>query len=45
MQSQIVLKLGDLWQAKSGGKGLFLMAEKNKDGLTVAEQIEVKINK
>lgn len=38
-------KIGDLWQAKSGGKGLFLMAEKNKDGLTVAEQIEVKINK
>lgn len=38
-------QIGDLWQAKSGGKGLFLMAEKNKDGLTVAEQIEVKINK
>lgn len=38
-------QIGDLWQAKSGGKGLFLMAEKNKDVLTVAEQIEVKINK
>ena len=37
--------IGALWQSKSGGKGLFLIAEKNKGGLTVAEQIEVQINK
>jgi type III restriction enzyme len=32
-------KLGELWAARSGGKVLFLMAEKVKDGMSVAEQI------
>lgn len=36
-------QIGDLWQAKSGGKGLFLVAEKNKNGLTVEEQLNDKI--
>ena len=38
-------QIGDLWQAKSGGKGLFLMAEKVKDGLTTAEQINALIER
>lgn len=38
-------QIGDLWQSKSNGKGLFLMAEKVRDGLTTAEQIAVKISK
>ncbi len=37
--------IGKLWQDKSGGKGLFLMAEKAKNGLAIDEQIEVKISK
>ena len=32
-------KLGQLWAERSGGKALFLMAEKQKDGMNVAEQI------
>ena len=31
--------IGELWQSKSNGKGLFLMAEKVRDGMTTAEQI------
>lgn len=38
-------QIGDLWQAKSGGKGLFLMAEKVKDGLNVVEQINAILEK
>lgn len=38
-------QIGDLWQFKSSGKGLFLIAEKVRDGLTTAEQIAVKISK
>ena len=38
-------QIGDLWQAKSGGKGLFLMAEKVKDGLTTVEQINALIER
>lgn len=37
--------IGALWQSKSGSKGLFLIAEKNKSGLTVAEQINYIIEK
>jgi len=29
----------ELWAARSGGKALFRMAEKVKDGMSVAEQI------
>lgn len=35
--------VGALWEAKSRGKGLFLIAEQQKDGLSVAEQIRRKI--
>ena len=38
-------QIGDLWQSKSNGKGLFIIAEKNRDGLTTAEQINEIINK
>lgn len=37
-------QLGELWEAKSGGKGLFLMAEKKDDlGRSVFEQIGAKV--
>ena len=36
-------KLGQLWAERSGGKALFLMAEKQKDGMNVAEQIAMAI--
>lgn len=39
------LAIGKLWESKSAGKGLFLMAEKVKDGLSTAEQINVIIEK
>ena len=39
------LAIGKLWESKSNGKGLFLMAEKVKDGLTTAEQINDIIEK
>lgn len=32
-------KLGELWASRSGGKAVFLMAEKVKDGMSVADQI------
>jgi type III restriction enzyme len=32
-------KLGELWAARSGGKALFLMAERQRDGMNVAQQI------
>lgn len=35
--------VGTLWEKKSQGKGLFLMAERQKDGMSVAEQIRRKI--
>lgn len=38
-------QIGELWQSKSNGKGVFLMAEKIKDGMTTAEQIKVAISK
>ena len=39
------LSIGKLWESKSDGKGLFLMAEKVKDGLTVSEQLDYVIRK
>ena len=36
-------KLGELWAARSGGKALFLMAEKAKDGMSIAEQIAAAV--
>ena len=35
--------IGRLWEEKSNGKALFLMAEKEKDGLGVYEQIRKEI--
>lgn len=35
--------IGSLWESKSEGKGLFIIVEKNKNGLTMSEQIENKI--
>lgn len=37
-------QIGELWQSKSNGKGLFLMAEKVRDGMTTAEQVNEVIN-
>ena len=39
------LAIGKLWESKSAGKGLFLMAEKVKDGLMVDEQINAIFEK
>lgn len=36
-------KLGQLWADRSGGKALFLMAEKARDGMNVAEQISAAV--
>jgi type III restriction enzyme len=36
-------KLGKLWADRSGGKALFLMAEKVKDGMNVAQQISAAV--
>jgi type III restriction enzyme len=36
--------IGELWEAKSGGKGLFLMAEKkNSEGIEIRDQISAVI--
>jgi len=35
--------IGELWEKQSEGRGLFMIAEKSKDGLNVAEQIRKKI--
>lgn len=35
--------VGQLWEERSNGKALFLMVEKEKDGLSVSEQIKKKI--
>ena len=35
--------IGELWEKHTKGKGLFLLAVKNKDGKDVAEQIKAKI--
>jgi type III restriction enzyme len=35
--------IGELWAKHTGGKGLFLLAVKKKDGKNVAEQIKEKI--
>jgi len=34
--------IGELWERQSGGKGLFLIVEKTKDGLDMAEQMKKK---
>mgnify|MGYP007099324582 FL=1 len=39
------LVIGKLWESKSAGKGLFLMAEKVKDGLNMAEQINALVER
>lgn len=39
------LAIGKLWESKSTGKGLFLMAEKVKDGLNVVEQINALVER
>ncbi len=39
------LAIGKLWESKSAGKGLFLMAEKVKDGSNVAEQINALVER
>ncbi|MDR1350766.1 MAG: DEAD/DEAH box helicase family protein [Zoogloeaceae bacterium] len=36
--------IGELWEKHAKGKGLFLLAVKNKNGKTVAEQIKEKIS-
>jgi type III restriction enzyme len=38
-------KLGKLWADRSGGNALFLMAERMKDGLNVAEQLSVAVGR
>ncbi|MCL2774585.1 MAG: hypothetical protein FWD71_14745, partial [Oscillospiraceae bacterium] len=35
--------IGELWEKQSSGRGLFMIAEKSKDGLNVSEQIKKKI--
>jgi len=35
--------IGEVWEKQSEGKGLFLLAVKNKDGKTVDQQIKEKI--
>ena len=37
--------IGKLWESKSKGKGLFLMAQKSKNGLNIDEQIATLIEK
>lgn len=37
--------IGKLWESKSKGKGLFLMAQRSKDGLNIDEQIDALIEK
>ena len=37
------LAIGNLWEKKMMGKGLFIMATRNHDGLSTTEQIEHKI--
>lgn len=39
------LAIGKLCESKSAGKGLFLMAEKVKNGLNIAEQINAILEK
>ena len=39
------LAIGKLWESKSAGKGLFLMAEKVKDGLNMVEQINALVER
>lgn len=41
--SQQKNNVGQLWEEKSNGKGLFLMVEKKKRGLSMYEQIKKKI--
>ena len=36
-------KLGALWADRSGGKALFLMAERQRDGMNVAQQITAAV--
>jgi type III restriction enzyme len=35
--------IGDFWEKQSNGKGLFLIAEKSKNGMNVTEQIKKKL--
>lgn len=39
------VQIGAMWENKTNGKGLFLLVVKNKNGLTMAEQISEKIKK
>lgn len=43
-QTEQKKSIGELWEEKSNGKALFLMVEKEKDGLKVYEQIKIKIS-
>ena len=36
--------VGQLWEEKSNGKGLFLMVEKEKGGLSAYEQVRKRID-
>lgn len=36
--------IGELWEKHSNGRGIFLIAEKSKDGLNTAEQIRKKVS-
>jgi hypothetical protein len=35
--------IGELWEKHTKGKGLFMIAEKSRDGLNATEQIKIKI--
>ena len=35
--------IGNFWQEKSKGRGLFLMAEKTKNGISLQEELKAKI--
>ena len=35
--------IGELWERQSRGKGIFLMAEKQRDGMNVREQLRQKV--
>jgi len=35
--------MGQMWESQSKGKGLFLLAVKNRDGKTIEQQIKEKV--
>jgi type III restriction enzyme len=37
--------IGEIWEKQSKGKGLFMLAVKNKDGKSIDQQIKEKIGK